>query len=430
MKHPILFLLVIGLFALTGLSAFSLGSFMTTPISQAQQPTPRPTATNVGAGVSARDDNGEAGPPPLVGGVQGFVYNYSAGGAPQPGIIVVLDGGGWQAETLTDSNGFYQFAGLGSGKGTLNLRLPAGAHQVMPDWPVYTSKPEPGGTNLGFYWGDTPPLPVLLSVTPTDSLAPANQEFTLRINVHNQSGGVAFEGIIDLQLPAALEATEATVTRGQVDFSEHRLWGLLGELPNGETATLTVKVVFDEPTFPQNLTAKAIFNYREQLTPQLVRFNITAESPVKADQPTVQTAMTTAAISQVETGPPFQGFQQNQGAPLPGTGGEKPAPPGAALTAAPSPNSQETQPAAVAGSNAESPVRGAGESQNALSVTQPTPAPANQASQLETVPAQAGNPVTGETPEPIFTPWPMLILSIISIIGLGIAGLRAFSRRG
>lgn len=414
MKRPILILLAIGL------TAFVLGSFAITPISQAQQPTPRPTATNIGAGKRDTDDNGEVSPTPLVGGVQGHVYNYSSGGIAQPGITVVLDGGGWQAETPTDSNGFYQFAGLGSSKATLNLRLPPGAHPVMPDWPIHTSKPEPGGTNLGFYWGDTPPLPVLLLVDPIDRVVPVNQEFSLEIKVRNQSGGVASEGLVDLQLPGELEATRATVTHGQVDFTEHRIWGILGEVPNGDTATLTIKAVFDEPTFPQNLTARVIFNYQEQLTPQLVRLNITGSQP----------ATPTAAVAAAPLPPPVGGREgRTEATPqtqIPTTGGDEVAHQAEISTPVLAGESQGAQQTVQPGSQP------ADQSQNTQSTNQPSPVSVDSTT-IETgappVRSEGQIPVTGKVTRPASSVWPVLLLSSLAIIGLGVAGLRAFSRQ-
>lgn len=420
MKHPILILLAIGL------TAFILGSLAITPISQAQQPTPRPTATNIGAGKHDTDDNEEVPPTPLAGGVQGYVYNYSSGGIAQPGITVVLDGGGWQAEAPTDSNGFYQFAGLGSSQATLNLRLPPGAHPVMPDWPIHTSKPEPGGTNLGFYWGDTPPLPVLLFVDPVDRVVPVNQEFSLEINVRNQSGGVASEGVVDLQLPVGLGATQATVTHGRVDFTEHRIWGLLGEVPNGDTASLTVKAVFDEPIFPQDLTARVIFNYQEQLTPQLVRLNITGSQPAAPPSSPPVEGIEGGTDPLATEGKIEGGAEATPQTQIPTTGGDEVTHQPEVPTPILAGESQGAQQTVQSGSQP------ADQSQNTQSTHRPSSAPVDSTTIETNVPpvrAEGQIPVTGEITGPALSAWPVLLLSILAIIGLGVAGLRAFSRQ-
>jgi hypothetical protein len=245
-----------------------LNLFYPAAVAQAQRPTATP--------VPVDDDDESDAVPPLTGGVQGYVYNYSAGGAAQPGVTVVIDGGGWQAETVTDSSGFYRFAGLGASQAILNLRLPPEAHALTSDWPVFTGNPENDYTNLAFYWGDKAALPVSLSANPDEVFVSADQTFTLELRVDNHSSSPAEETVIDLKLPAATQALKATLTKGEIDFTDHRIWGLVGDLPAGESATLSIQIKFDQPTYPQRLSANATLTYATELAPQRLKIDLTA----------------------------------------------------------------------------------------------------------------------------------------------------------
>ena len=413
MKTPTLIAIFLGLGLAALASLWGDGS----SVSYAFQATPRPTATNIGADS---DDSDSEPPIILEGVVQGFVFDYSAGGAPQPGVGVVLDGGGWQAEMVTNSEGFYQFAGLGAGTATLNLRLPPGAHPVMPDWPVHTSNPLGTLTNLGYYWGDSPPLPVALSVTPESISVPANQEFEFSLQVVNQSGGVATEGVVDLVLPSALRAVSATASQGQVDFSEYRILGFLGEMANGQTATVQVKARFKEATAPQEATLRAILTYNEQLTPQVVQGAVAASEPVQlASVSSAAVTQASAGGQQPEAAQPSAEDESSQQADLPATGGlqttdqAKPAQP------ATSANPDTGQPA-----TGEEPIAG--------EVDEMKPAdsaPVNVETGATPSPSEDLIPVTGTTSSPsTLATWLILMASITLIIGLGIAGLKTILR--
>jgi uncharacterized repeat protein (TIGR01451 family) len=324
MKRSLFIVLGIGLL----LISLSLLTTATTSLAQRDTPTPQngrdtptpardtPTPSN-GEGKKDDkddDDDDDAGPPPPMGSVYGYVYNYSSG-ARSGDVTVVLDGGGWKVEAVTNSEGYYVFAGLGEGSATINLRLPPGVHSVMPDWTVYTSNSDHVPTNLGLYWGDTPPMPVLLSVNEPVVIAPVNQEVNFTVKVNNRSGGVASDATVDFQIPASMTIVAATTSHGEIEFSDHRIWDKLGDLSTGQTATLLIRAKFDEGISPQNLEGQVILTYQEELTPQLVKLEIVAaeaggqpatstdtdvSAEVSADQ-TEETADTTATESEAET---------------------------------------------------------------------------------------------------------------------------------
>jgi hypothetical protein len=383
--------------AMLGVVLLGMVSLTTEPVSYAYQAaTPRPTATNIGAGSgrSSASDS-EAPAPPLVGIVKGFVYNISAGGAPEPGITVILDGGGWQAETLTDSNGFYEFAGLGDGQAILNLRLPPNAHPLMPDWPVYTRNTEATQTHLAYYWGDDPPLPVILSSTSTNITTPANQDFELELLVKNQSGGVASKGVIDVNLPTSLETTAATVTHGQVDFSHHRVLALLTELADGETAIFRISGQFDDPLAAQTATVRAVLNYQEQLTPQVIEIALTSSDPVSEPAPAAAAQPKAASASSTESS-----TQPETEAALPTTGSGTQSQPDSQSQQLSQPE-QEAKPQAIEA------------------------APQEAAPALDDNNTAATIPVTGADIEAVQqTNWTLLVLSMVAILGLAAMGIK------
>jgi len=406
------------------LSLFALGWFKAAPASQAFQgsatPTLRPTATNVGDRPSSSDgdDNGESAPA-LVGNIQGFVYNYSAGGAPQPGIGVVLDGGGWQIETLTDSNGFYQFSGLGFGKATLHLKVPPQAHVLTPNWPVHTYNPASTRINLGFYWGSASILPVILSLDPPAHRGPANEPFSFQIKVQNQSGGEATDGVIDLRLPVALEALQASSTQGQIDFSEHRIWGWLGTIPDGETAVLTVQARFDKADYPQTATAQVALNYQEQLTPQVVQLEITAIEPQAPEAGGRERPLEGGGTAQGEVAPTEGQRSERPAASGPNGGGQ-------------SSEGAEEQGRGGAGVD-EASIDGSIDGQETMSGSDQSERAEEQersgAGERETTQSEGRIPTTGAAVTPSEPAWSLLILSLLVIIGLSIAGWRAFAKR-
>jgi hypothetical protein len=254
--------------------------------------------------------------------VSGYVYDYS-NRMRQPGIPVILDGGGWRAETVSDSNGLYQFFNLGAGSAVLNLRLPPGTHAVAPDWPVSL-----GGVamrvDLGYYWGDNPPLPVLLSGSLQDS--------NLLVQVENRTGDPATGGLIDVRLPADMKALPGVqLSQGTLDYSEHRLRVTVGDIPAGTKATLTIPVQRagasllnrrspgQAAPLPQSTTAdiQVAFTYDQQITPQLVAIAPDqAASSAASAAPAAQVAATATPLPPAAAPTP----QAATPAPLPVTG--------------------------------------------------------------------------------------------------------------
>lgn len=329
--------------------------------------------------VGGEGGGGDAGLVTTTGMVHGYVLDYSNGAAPQAGIPVILDGGGWQAEALTNSEGYYRFAGLGAGSATLELKLPAGTQAAAPHWKVLTGNPQPAYTNLGFYWGDANSLPVVLSAQ-MDSADAAQ----LIISVKNQSGGQASGVQVDLTIPEEVLVVSAAGSAGSVDSSGHQVWAELGDLPTGQTATVTVKLAF-----ATNATAWAKLVYREQLTPLQFALNLIAPPPsgVKAE---VAAQSRSAGTQEV-----------------------------AAATVAPA----ESKEAVVATATpAEIKEATAAPAQESQAVVAATSAPAQSQSD-ELV------PTTGKNANKTAVNWPGIVFLLVFIVGLGAAGVSTLARR-
>ena len=240
-----------------------------------------PTPTNVALPTVERpgEGGGEEGPTPAPPGadVSGFVYDYSTH-VRQAGITVVIDGGGWQAETVSNSSGFYQFSNLGAGVGVLNLRLPPDAHPVAPNWPVSFGSGANVSVNLGYYWGDSNPLPVPVSAGLENSI--------LRVAVENRTGEIASGGLVDIVLPAGIQAAaNVQADLGTVDYSQGRVRVRLQDIPGGAQASIQVMLEkvgtealssrgpgqaapLAEP--PPSPNIRVLFTYDQQITPQLL----------------------------------------------------------------------------------------------------------------------------------------------------------------
>ncbi len=230
--------------------------------------------------------DGEEGPTQSFNrAVSGYVYDYS-GYVWAAGVTVVLDGGGWQAEAVTDTNGYYRISGLGGGRAVLNLRLPPGTHPVVFDWPVYPSGSE-ARVNLGYYWGNKSPLPV--------HLAGEVEGNVLSIRVVNQTDKAVAGSRLKVLLPAAIRS-EPAIQAGQGSlalYDSHNLEVELGELAAGKEATVEVSLSAvpgrESAWADQNI--QLILTYDRQLTPIMAAvapgmfMNQAAASPAPASGP-------------------------------------------------------------------------------------------------------------------------------------------------
>ncbi|NJN92669.1 MAG: hypothetical protein HC875_00595 [Anaerolineales bacterium] len=233
----------------------------------AQEPEPRPPLPPVKGGNDDRGDhhgNGDHDSAPTLGNgrVSGFVYSYSDR-AYVGGVKVVISGGGWQAETTTDSNGFYQFGGLGIGRGMLNLRLPPGAFPVVFDWPVQIDDGADLQVDLGYYWQDQSVLPAIAS----GQISGQN----LTLNVKNQTSAALQSSILEITSPVDLELSSAvTVSQGKTEvYSPYQLRFIIGTIEPVTSVTVNVplKKVSGLSSEPEEAHIRAVFTHDQQKPP-------------------------------------------------------------------------------------------------------------------------------------------------------------------
>jgi hypothetical protein len=294
---------------------------------QAQEPTPRPrpgegSGNGNGSSGGSQDrgtsDGGEDSSQPLPPktGVDGFIYNYSTA-AYEGGVQVVATGNGWQAETVTDSNGYYELRELGFGKAILNLRLPPEAHAAAPNWPTTLIEPEGHQVDLGFYWDSPDSIPVLLS----GRLEQGGEQIVVQLR--NNTNQPATGGLVEIVTPSNLKIAPAIKTsQGQLsNFAAHRTQVEPGEIMPGKTATISANLSLQtEVSAQSDAVVQVLFTYHEQISPQAIELAlnealIQAESSSNgsgANLPDARQAEPApeAAVSQNETATPSQATPQ------------------------------------------------------------------------------------------------------------------------
>jgi len=251
--------------------------FAVMPADTLAQGTPLPTPTNIGGGGGNSGSSGSSGsqregkPIPVRAAVSGFVYDYSKGGY-QDGVTVIVKGGGWQVETVSDSNGFYRLGDLGNGSGTISLRLPPDTHPVTFEWPVQFYEGAEVQANLGYYWGDKPPMPVLLSGSLSDNM--------LVVQVENRTSDTSAGSVIEIETPANIKVSPAIeVGQGQMidlAYDPHQLRLKMGDLAAGAVTTVKLPLKHTAINLEPNQTISAIrvtFTYDQQYTPQVIEFD-------------------------------------------------------------------------------------------------------------------------------------------------------------
>lgn len=284
-----------------------------------------PTPTNIGNGGNGGNGNGDdddgggddATPKPLGARVSGFVYNYSTGGY-EGGVKVIVSGGGWEVETVSDSNGFYQVGDLGAGNAIVNLLLPPDAHPVNADTSLWLVSGVDVRVDLGFYWGDTPSIPVQLSGNLADNI--------LTVQLENHTAQAATGGQIEIALPASILASPGIqASQGTVDYGEHKLRVSAGEVPAGAKVAVTIPIEGQEvPTYAQtNASVQITFTYDQQYTPQVIRIIPNQPAPVTAQSSPPATSVAAVVVTTPSTPvPPTPVATQTQLKPLPTTGSQ------------------------------------------------------------------------------------------------------------
>jgi hypothetical protein len=281
---------IVGVVTLALVALATLSATAPTAWAEVRPVPPTPTNEGAGGGGSGGRSNRDRATTPLPprASVGGYVYDYSLQ-ARQGGVRVVLDGGEWQMETVTDSNGYYRFADITPGPVVLNLILPAEATQVTADWPLTVRGGEVYTANLGYYWGKTPVLPVALSGRLSGNM--------LILEVVNNTPEEATGGVLEVRMPKDLQlATDIRASQGAAAFQPGHLQVRLEALPGDERADVRVALTPKTSaagapadiyaSFPamQRLSEqiRVTFTYDQQITPQHLILGPAAAAAVTA----------------------------------------------------------------------------------------------------------------------------------------------------
>lgn len=374
---------------------------------------PLPTPTNEGGGGNNGNDNnngggsggdggndnssgnGEAQAAPA--GVSGFVYNYSSAANDGGGLTVVLSGGGWQAETVADSNGFYYFGGLGQGPATLHLRLPPDPSPVPLEWPIRLQPGIGEQVNLGFYWGNDPPIPVRLSGQLVGT--------QLVVQVENRTRDEASGGLLKIiTTPGTRIAPVIQASRGELLFAAHHTQIKLDRLAAGDKALTQLTLKRPEATIQagQTPTIRLIFTYDQQITPQMLEFQL--EVPLQAAASSLEAAALSepAAAAASAAADAGAAFSPNEGAAAPLQPQTQAAP--------------RQEPSANPDTSA-APTTTEGQAPAAAPLTAPATPPAEQTSPLPTTGRTIAAPPTAK-----------FAVAVLLILGLALAGWQAVAK--
>ena len=184
-------------------------------------------------------------------------------------------GAGGQAEAVTDSNGYYEIGDLGTGDGSVNLRLPPGTQPVVFNWPIRLDSGTDLHLNLGYYWGNNPPLPVVLA---------GNLENNrLAINIENRTAEIATGGTIEILSPGGIRVSPP-IQAGQgkvASYDSHQFQFAVDELAAGGSTAVEVllnKVQAAAQAGQADSTVRVIFTYDQQLTPQVIEVDLSTDA--------------------------------------------------------------------------------------------------------------------------------------------------------
>ncbi len=271
------------------------------------QPPPRtPTSPDGGGGGEDSDDGDKSDTVPAPAGarISGFVYNYSSA-AYEGGVTVVVDGGGWQIETVTDSNGFYQIGDLGAGRAVISLRLPpAGPQPATINWPVRLVSEADEHVNLGYYWGDDPPIPVILLGDLMDN--------RLAVQIENRTPVTATGGLVEILPPTYVKVSPPVeIDKGNVaSFNPRRFQFNVTDIPPGGSVSINALLQQAETAMQVAQTAPKVrvtFTYDQQITPQVIEIDLSdslipaalilADSPQDAEDAALDQAASPEDIS-------------------------------------------------------------------------------------------------------------------------------------
>ncbi len=218
--------------------------------------------------LHARPNTNATSEVPNRSAVKGMVYNYSDQ-RPEGGVLVILDGGGWRLETVSEANGTFLFGPLGKGPARLKLRLPHGTVAVNDNMPVYTDGLNEVEVNMGFYWKGRAAPPVTLTLEKAQANASTGQN-TLVWRVANGDSAQITGVTVDVRQPEGAKVISSS--NGEVSGNDGQVVFSLGHINAGESATAQMVVII--PASAEGQSIQAILSYDQQMTSQTMEVPI------------------------------------------------------------------------------------------------------------------------------------------------------------
>ncbi len=234
--------------------------------------------------LGSSDDDTFSGLCPTV---HGLAINWGHRNIPK--ILVKLNGASWQAQEITDDNGYYASECMGLGIALLNLAEPHGLNPLTTDIAIRLGYKPSFEVNLALYGnGITPKLLVTPIVTASDTSVLPDEILTYTIQVTNTLGapasGQKMWGVMvtDL-LPEGLTPVSVISTLGNVELWGNLVTADIGQLEPGQTATIIVTTIVREDVLPASLITNqvSLIHYGHvavQSTPMTVEVKATEES--------------------------------------------------------------------------------------------------------------------------------------------------------
>lgn len=202
---------------------------------------PRPTVDPIGAptGAIRASTSGEAGTSDNCAALHGAALNWGVGG--QGGISLNLGGGGWQADTVTNEDGGYNFGGLGVGMGILKVKPGStGLRPMIDNAAIRLSCDFATQAIIGLYSGDERPAPpgqISMNAS-AQTVAPGDRvEFNLTVS-NTLPNPISRVVVTDL-LPEGFIIKSVNASAGVAELLDGKMLAIIvGEVPENGTVDI------------------------------------------------------------------------------------------------------------------------------------------------------------------------------------------------
>jgi uncharacterized repeat protein (TIGR01451 family) len=183
---------------------------------------------------------------------------------------VTLGGGSWSVETVTDTDGKFNFSNLGEGVGLLNPLLPKGSsfQPLTTDLAVPLTDGVNRTVNLGLYGGKQSPTGLPMSVGMKASAARVKPEgaVTFMITVKNNMDHAEGDVLVTDLLPAGLTPTQIQTSKGTAWIGGQFAAAAIGQMDKGLTEAVTITAQMDANASSE----KALLNRASVIYPESV----------------------------------------------------------------------------------------------------------------------------------------------------------------